>query len=123
MAITIHDILSRYEPRVFSLGMQLRDHLISVLPNIIEMPDAAANIIGYGYGLGYKEQICTIIPSKKGIKLGFYKGSELPDPKHLLTGSGKVHKYVEIKTPAIIDSPALNTLISAAVAACKQRIA
>lgn len=123
MAITIHDILSKYNTTVFSPGLQLRDHLISVLPNIIEMPDAPANIIGYGYGPGYKDLICTIIPSKKGIKLGFYKGSELPDPDHLLTGTGKVHKHVEIKTPDLISSPAVNALITAAVAAYKQRIA
>lgn len=123
MAITIHDILLKYNTTVFSLGMQLRDHLVSVLPNIIEMPDAPASIIGYGYGSAYKDLICTIIPSKKGIKLGFYKGSELPDPDHLLTGTGKVHRYVEIKTPELIISPSLNALISAAVAAYKQRIA
>lgn len=57
------------------------------------------------------------------MQLGLYKGSELPDPDHLLTGTGKVHRYVEINTPDLIISPALNALISAAVAACKQRIA
>jgi len=123
MAITIHDILLQYPTTVFSLGMQLRDHLISALPNIIEMPDASANIVGYGYGFGYQDLICTIIPSKKGIKLGFYKGSKLPDPDQLLTGAGKVHKYVEIKTPDLITGAPLNALISAAVAAYKQRIA
>ncbi|HEY1165641.1 MAG TPA: hypothetical protein VGE90_10755 [Chitinophaga sp.] len=123
MAITIHDILLQYPPTVFSLGLQLRDHLISKLPNIIEMPDASANIVGYGYGFAYQDLICTIIPSNKGIKLGFYKGSKLPDPGQLLTGAGKVHKYVEIKTPELITSAHLNALISAAVAAYKQRIA
>jgi hypothetical protein len=71
MAITIHDILLKYQPTVFSLGMQLRDHLVSILPNIIEMPDAAANI----------------------------------------------------KTPDLIISSSLQAIITAAVAAYKQRIA
>lgn len=123
MAISTHDILSKYEPAVVALGLQLRDYLLSVLPGIIEMPDAASCIIGYGYGPGYKHLICTIIPSKKGIKLGFYKGSELPDPQHLLTGAGKVHRHVEITSADLINGHAIKALITAAVAAYKQRIA
>ena len=108
---------------MMALGLQLHEYLLSALPGIIEMPDAPANIIGYGYGPGYKHMICTIIPSKKSIKLGFYKGSELPDPQYLLTGAGKVHRYVEIKSADLINSPAIQALITVAVAAYKQRIA
>ncbi len=121
MAITAADILQKYEPAIATLGLQLREYLLSTLPGITEMPDPPANIIGYGYGPGYKELICTIIPSKKGIKLGFYKGSGLPDPDHLLTGTGKVHRYVEIKSTDSIGSPAIKALLTAALAAYRQR--
>ncbi len=67
--------------------------------------------------------ICTIIPSKKGIKLGFYKGSGLPDPAGLLTGSGKVHRYVEIKSEASLKDKALKNLMTEALKAYKQRMA
>jgi hypothetical protein len=61
--------------------------------------------------------------SKKGVKLGFYKGGELPDPRHLLTGSGKVHKYVEIKSGQDISNPALQDLLEQAIQAHRKRTA
>jgi hypothetical protein len=121
MAIKAETILTKYDEKVSTLGLQLRHFLLSELKDSIEMPDPAANIIGYGYGTGYKDLICTIIPSKKGIKLGFNRGSELPDPKKLLTGSGKVHKYVEIKSQADIHSAALKQLLEEALEALRKR--
>ena len=119
---TAEDILSKYDEAVWKLGSQLREFLLKDLNQIIEYPDGPANIIGYGFGPGYKQLICTIIPSKKGIKLGFYKGSELPDPKMLLTGSGKVHRYVEIKSEHAVKDPAVKKLLDEALKAYRTRI-
>jgi hypothetical protein len=116
------EILEKYNPEESGLGMELREYLFASLKDIQETPDVSANIIGYGYGPGYKDMICTIIPSKKGIKLGFNRGSELPDPQKLLTGSGKVHKYVEIKSSADINSEALSQLLEEAMKAFYVRV-
>jgi hypothetical protein len=118
---TVESILSKYEDEVSSLGFQLREFLLKELDQIIEYPDGPANIIGYGYGPGYKTLICTIIPSKKGMKLGFYKGSELHDPQKLLTGSGKIHRHVEIKSKRDISNPAIKKLLREALKAYKGR--
>ena len=115
--MTAEEILSRYEEKIAQLGLQLRVFLFSELKGINEEADATANIISFNYGKGYKNIICVIIPSKKGIKLGFYKGSELPDPEKLLTGTGKVHRFVEIKSAHDINNPALKRLLKEAVAA------
>jgi len=120
--VTADGILSRYDERVSKLGFQLREFLLKELKQIIEYPDGPANIIGYGYGPGYKQLLCTIIPSKKGIKLGFYKGSELPDPKKLLTGSGKVHRYVEIKSESDLKDTAIKKLVDEALSAYHKRL-
>jgi hypothetical protein len=119
---TAEDILAKYDTSVSALGFQLRDYLLKELKGIIEYPDMPAHLIGYGYGPGYKEMICTIIPSKKGIKLGFYKGSELPDPETLLTGSGKVHRHVVINSDQDLKKLALKKLLSEAVKAYQKRM-
>ena len=62
------------------------------------------------------------LPSKKGIKLGFYKGVDLPDPNNLLQGTGKVSRYVEIRSGELIRSTALKKLIESALAAYKKRM-
>ena len=123
MNLLSENILSRYDEKISTLGFKLRDFLLKSIDNIIEQPDATANIIGFTYGTGYKDLICTIIPSKKGIKLGFYKGSELSDPAKLLAGSGKVHKFVQIDSEKDISNPALKKLISEAIKAHLNRSA
>jgi hypothetical protein len=45
----------------------------------------------------------------------------LPDPEKLLTGSGKVHRYVEIKSEEDIRNPALQELLEHAVEAREKR--
>lgn len=73
------------------------------------------------YGPGYKGLVCTLILSRIGVKLGVVRGSELPDPKHLLEGSGKVHRYVQLTSPADVKRPGLKTLVAAAYEAWKGR--
>lgn len=123
MNLRSHNILAKYDENISELGFQLREFLLKNLKDIIEQPDEPANIIGFGYGPGYKDSICVIIPSKKGMKLGLNRGSELPDPSKLLTGSGKVHKYVEIKSAKDISNPALKKLLQEALKAYRKRIA
>lgn len=84
---------------------------------VIEMPDIKANVIGFGYGAGYGDLICTIIPSVKGIKLGINKGALLKDPEKLLAGLGKVHRFVEIKSEKDLENPALGKLLEEAMLA------
>ena len=119
---TAESILSKYDEKVSAVGFQLRECLLKELKEITEYPDGPANIIGYGFGPGYKQLLCTIIPSMKGIKLGFYKGSELPDPKNLLAGSGKVHRYIEIKSENDVKDPAIKKLLGEALKAYHRRL-
>lgn len=115
------NFLSGYDIKVSDLALKLRTFLFKILPDIQEELDVKARIIGYGYGSKYSETICAMILSKSGLKLGFYKGASLPDPHKLLAGSGKVHKYAEIKTPEDINSAGLKKLILAALSAYRQR--
>lgn len=91
------------------------------LPNIQKQPDTGGRLIGYGYGPKYSDTIYVMIFSKKGLKLGFYKGTELPDPAKLLKGSGKVHKHAEIKSVSDIKSGDFKKLLLSAIKAYKER--
>jgi hypothetical protein len=113
--------LSSYNEEVFTNALKLREVLLANLPDITEQIDVPARMIAYCYGQRYADMICTIIPSKKGIKLGFYKGNELPDPNKLLEGTGKISRYVEIKSDGEIRSTALKKLILNALKAYKKR--
>jgi len=118
----ITGFLANYDEKVYELAMQMRQLLFKVLPGIAEEIDVPAKILGYGYGKKYTETVCTLIPSKKGLKLGLYRAIDLPDPEKILTGSGKVHKYVVIDSVDTIISTALKNMLKVAHEACMERM-
>src|SRR5215468_4559822 len=113
----IESFLAPYPPEVSDLALAARDFLAKALPGAEETLDESAKLFGYGYGPGYKGLLCTLLLSKNGIKLGISRGSELPDPKHLLQGSGRVHRHVQLQSTADLNQPGLKPLLKAALAA------
>lgn len=118
----VDEFLSRYDENVFNHATKLREVLFAQLPNIMEQIDTSAKMIAYCYGQKYTELICVLIPSKKGLKLGFNKGVDLPDPDKLLKGTGKISRYVEIESDKQIKSGALKKLLKRALEAYKRRM-
>jgi len=116
------DFLSEYDDRIYSNALKIREVLMDNLPGIIEQTDIPAKMIAYCYGQKYSELICTLLPSKKGLKLGFNRGVDLPDPDQLLKGTGKISRYIEIVSTEQITSLALKNLIVSAKDAYDQRI-
>lgn len=117
----IDEFLTQYSTAVLSNTLKLRAIILKNLPEVQEQIDLPAKMIAYAYGQKYSEMICTLVPSKKGLKLGFYKGVDLPDPENVLSGNGKISRYMEIKTPNDINTTALTTLLKEALAAYKIR--
>ena len=114
--------LSQYPDEVFSNALKLREILSANLPDIIEQVDIPAKMVAYCYGQKYAEMVCTIIPSKKGLKLGFSWGVDLPDPDQLLEGTGKISRYIEIRSASQVRSPALKKLLASALTAYTERM-
>ena len=56
------------------------------------------------------------------VNVGFFQGAALPDPVHLLQGTGKFMRHVKLRPGATTDAASLNKLIEAAYAAIKVRI-
>jgi hypothetical protein len=113
--------LTDYPTQVQEVAIATRNLLKDALAGATETLDESAKLIGYSYGPGYKGLVCTLIMSRTGVKLGIVRGSELPDPKRLLQGSGKVHRYVELRSVADLKRPGLKPLLKAALGAWKAR--
>lgn len=115
------DFFSAYPAPVAGLAMVLRAAVMKHLPGAQEQIDGHANMIAYSYGQRYTDMVCTIIPSKKGLKLGFYKGVDLPDPEGWLEGTGKISRYVVIRDEQMVQSATLVALLKAGLAAYRLR--
>ena len=121
MQDNINNFLSNYSDEVRTNAQKLREMLLSTLPDIIEQVDLPAKMIAYCYGQKYSDMICVVIPSKKGLKLGFSRGVELPDPDKLLEGTGKISRYVVITSEKQIKSAAIKKLVINAFELYSQR--
>jgi hypothetical protein len=56
------------------------------------------------------------------VNVGFFHGASLPDPAHLLQGSGKFMRHVRLKPVTPINDAALRSLIEAAYSDIKARV-
>ncbi|HEV2214380.1 MAG TPA: DUF1801 domain-containing protein, partial [Terracidiphilus sp.] len=56
------------------------------------------------------------------VNVGFYQGASLPDPAHLLEGSGKRMRHVKLRPGTPANDAALGMLIDAAYAHIKDCI-
>ena len=57
------------------------------------------------------------------VNVGFFRGAELPDPKGLLQGTGRLMRHVKLRPDGEVDAAALTRLIAAAYADMKHRVA
>ena len=115
------ELLARYPEQVRETASATRSFLKNALPDSAESVDESAKLLRYSYGPGYKGLVCTLILSQKEVKLGIFRGTELPDPKRLMTGAGKVHRHVPLRSAADLEQPGMKALLTAALAAWKAR--
>ena len=113
--------LGKYPGTVQNTAMALRSLIIATLPKPQETIDLPGKVIGYGLGPRYIDMVCTIIPSRGGVKLGLAYGVSLPDPHSLLAGSGKVHRHIDFKSLADVKRPGVKPLLKAALEAQQTR--
>ena len=59
---------------------------------------------------------------KSHVNVGFYRGSELPDPADLLEGNGKRLRHVKLRPGVAVDRAALSALIHIAYSNIKSLV-
>jgi len=56
------------------------------------------------------------------VNVGFFQGSALPDPDHLLQGTGKFMRHVKLRPRTAMNTAALSRLIETAYSDIKARV-
>lgn len=74
-----------------------------------------ALVFGYGPSERPSEAVLSLALMPKWVTLCFLKGAKLADPRKLLKGSGSTVRNVRLSSPAQLDDPYVETLISAAI--------
>lgn len=110
----LESFLSNYPGEIRELFYTARSFVLSVMPNALEVVDPPSKIVAYGYGRKYADLICAIAPYTRYVNLIFSNGVKLPDPEHLLQGTGKRARHIKITQPAELQSHAARALLEAA---------
>ncbi len=121
-SIDINVVLSNYNKGVQDIFYTLRKLISGSLPGIIEQADLPAKMIAYCYGQRYIDMVCTAILSKNGVKLGFYRGIDLSDPKRMLQGTGKISRYLSFHPGEPIDHSVILNFLQQALALYELRM-
>jgi hypothetical protein len=114
---TFDELMAESEAALRPIATRLREMVCGIHPEAVEvvrLGDRAAT-----YGLGPKkmsEGYCYVLPYRKWVNLGFYKGAELPDPDGVLEGTGASLRHVKVRSFEEAERPATRALIEAALA-------
>ena len=110
------DLMDGLDPDIERVSRWLRDLVLDVDPDAVEvvrLGDRAAT-----YGVGPKkmsEGYAYILPYDNWVNLGFYKGTDLPDPQGLLEGTGARMRHVKVESVETTDRAALTSLVTEAL--------
>ena len=121
---TFQDIINDSAPEIQDIARTLQTLIDRIYPGVIEVNWINQKIAGYGVGpKKMSEHFCYVGIFKNHVNLGFYRGSELPDPNKLLTGVGKRLRHIKITAPQAIEDPAIASLLKEAVKNIKESLA
>jgi len=112
----IDRFLEGYPPDIRDLAHQVRALVASVTPDADEYLKRGWKVIWYGFGPKMADQFAVVMPTRNHVGLGFAYGSDLPDPKGKLEGTGKRMRHVKLRTAADAAAPAIAALLRAQVA-------
>jgi len=107
-------LLKNNKPEAQQLALDLRKLLMRLIPSAQEKIYRGWGVADYGTGAGGRGLI-SIGPQKGYVNLYFMNGVDLPDPTHLLEGTGKRMRHVKIRKPEDLTDKALQSLIKAAM--------
>ena len=120
---TFDELMDVAEPRMRPIARRLREIVVEVDPDTVEvvrLGDRAAT-----YGVGPKkmsEGYAYILPHKNWVNLGFYMGAILPDPAGLMEGTGKKLRHVKVRSVEDAGRPEIRVLVEEALAERKQAL-
>ncbi len=106
------DYINSFAPELQAIIHSLREMAKKSMPDAHEMIYHGA--IGYSFGTSPFDRFCYIAPQKGYVNLGFFFGTHLDDPQHLLVGEGKRMRHIKVRSREDACNPVLEELLKEA---------
>jgi hypothetical protein len=96
---------------------EARTRLRKRLPTAIELVYDNYNALAIGFASSERmsDTIVSLAVYARGVNLYFMYGAALPDPHHLLLGSGNQGRFVRLESATMLDRPEIEELLAAAI--------
>ena len=110
--------LAKFTPEVASLARRSLVTMRKRLPGAIELVYDNYNALAIGFAPTERasDAVFSIAVFPRRPSLCFLQtGAQLPDPAGLLEGSGTRVRHIPLESPAVLDTPAVRTLIDEAL--------
>lgn len=113
--------IAKFDPDVAKVARTARTALRKQFPTATEIVYDNYQALAIGFATTEKTSTCmfSLAVMAKGVSLSFYYGATLPDPDHILQGSGNQNRFVRLPTAATLQEPAVQRAIGAAVKQAK----
>jgi len=109
--------IDKFSPKHQAIIRSVRRTLRKRLPTANELVWDNYNffVIGYSATERPSDSVFTIAAAANGVGLSFYRGADLPDPHHILLGSGTQNRFVRLESAAVLNRPEVQALLTAAI--------
>lgn len=113
----LDEFLSRYTPEVRALAEATLAAMRARLPGAVQIvyDNYNALVIGFGPSERASDAPFSIALYPKTVRLFFLSGAELPDPKKVLEGEGKVVRSIVVHRVEDLDAAPVRALMKAAL--------
>ena len=112
--------LKPFSDDIIDIIMWLRDFAWDLCPDANELIYDNYNAVAFGWSPTEKvsHTICSIAVGRtsKNVHFGFYWGSEIPDPDHILSGNGNQYRYLLVTDKKKFPKSYIKTLVKKAYA-------
>ncbi|HEV3154604.1 MAG TPA: hypothetical protein VGZ02_12430 [Candidatus Baltobacteraceae bacterium] len=108
---------AEFEPGIAALGKAATSYLRSLLPSADVMIYDNYNFLVAGFSPTERpsDAVLSVAMSARGVNLCFLQGASLPDPAHILRGTGKLVRNVRLEHIDDLRRPALAMLVDLAI--------
>lgn len=110
--------MAKYTPSMAKEGRAALSRMRRLVPGAVQMVYDNWNglVVGFGPTERPSEAVVSILMVPDHVSLCFIQnGPDLPDPEHLLKGSGNVVRHIKLTSARDLDKPGIRALVKTAV--------
>jgi hypothetical protein len=114
--------IAKFDPALAKLVRAARSELRRRYPTSIELVYDNYNALAIGYGPTEKtsDVYFSLAVYARGVNLYFMYGRSLPDPEHVLQGSGNQGAFVRLENLSTLNERPVKALLAAAIKESRQ---